>query len=96
MTEIETVLKIHKNRPVYVNLPNNIKIGVTISNIRVTDTDPIVKPYYFIDCSYINTDELKIFTKTIINHYIKKDLSQHLKIFSIEGNIIVVIQDIYK
>ena len=96
MKGIETVLKIHRNRPICVNLPNKIKLEVVISNIIFTDNDPITKPYYFIDCSYVNTEGLKIFTKKIINHYIKKDLNQYLKIFSIDGNLIVNITDIYK
>ena len=96
MTETETILKIHKNRPIDINLLSNLKLELFIKNIDLVNKDLTDTPYYHIDCSYVDKEELKIFTKKIIKHYIKKHLTVHLKLFSIEGDLIVRVDDIYK
>jgi hypothetical protein len=88
---METLLKIHKSKPIQIPLPENQIIDLFITDYQKDDSDPIAATYHKVNCFYYNSKKLNYLTDKIIKSYITRHLKTHLKLFSIQGNIIPII-----
>jgi hypothetical protein len=89
---MEALLKIHKSKPIQIPLPGNQIIDLFITDYQKDDSDPIAATYHKIKCFYYNSTKLNYLTDKIIKSYIVRHLNTHLKLFSINGNIIPIIE----
>ncbi len=82
-------VKLHRNRPIDVELPG----PEGIKHINVFIKDYVIKKtskgneYNYIEVDIVRGDQVNYLTNNIIFQYVQNRLEEHLKFFSIEDNL---------
>ena len=79
-------IEYHKDKPIPVDLPNDEKIDVFITDKMVMDD---YSKEYYLNILIKDRNKHNKLTDKMVEHYVYNHIKNYLKLFSIEGDIYV-------
>jgi hypothetical protein len=82
---MEQFLKYYKDRPIQFSIPSNggVKLSVELIDIKNDDEMKVI------NLSLINSEDYKVFSGNMVQHYVTKEIQSILNLFSIEDDFII-------